>query len=95
MSGPTATVLGRILAQTRAEVERRKRERPLDAASLAGAPASTGGHRFRDALAGEGIGVIAEFKRRSPSAGTLRERPQLAEIVSAYQRARALPCNAA
>ena len=86
MSGPPATVLERILAQTRSEVERRKRELPLDAASLAGAPASTGGHRFRDALAGEGIGVIAEFKRRSPSAGALRERPQLAEIVSAYQR---------
>ena len=86
MSRPTPTVLERILVQTRAEVERRKRELPLDAASLAGAPASTGGHRFRDALAGEGIGVIAEFKRRSPSAGALRERPQLAEIVSAYQR---------
>jgi len=86
LSRPTPTVLERILVQTRAEVERRKRELPLDAASLAGAPASTGGHRFRDALAGEGIGVIAEFKRRSPSAGALRERPQLAEIVSAYQR---------
>jgi indole-3-glycerol phosphate synthase len=36
--------------------------------------------------------VIAEFKRRSPSAGTLREDPDLAEIVAAYERggARAL-----
>jgi indole-3-glycerol phosphate synthase len=90
LSGPTATVLERILAQTRSEVERRKRELPLDAASLAGAPASAGGHRFRDALAGEGIGVIAEFKRRSPSAGALREAPQLSEIVSAYQRGGAI-----
>jgi indole-3-glycerol phosphate synthase len=32
------------------------------------------------------VGVVAEFKRRSPSAGTLREHPQLAEIVSAYER---------
>jgi len=30
--------------------------------------------------------VIAEFKRRSPSAGALREQPDLAEIVGAYER---------
>jgi indole-3-glycerol phosphate synthase len=42
--------------------------------------------RFRDALTGEGVGVIAEFKRRSPSAGVLREQPDLAEIVGAYER---------
>ena len=35
---------------------------------------------------GRGIGVIAEFKRRSPSAGALREDPDLAEIVGAYER---------
>ncbi len=81
------TVLERILAETREEVERRKRELPLDAgAGGAGACTSAGVRRFRDALAREGIGVIAEFKRRSPSAGALRERPELAEIVSAYQR---------
>jgi indole-3-glycerol phosphate synthase len=79
-------VLERILTQTRVEVERRKRELPLEDASLAASHAAIGGRRFRDALAGVGIGVIAEFKRRSPSAGSLRERPQLAEIVSAYQR---------
>jgi indole-3-glycerol phosphate synthase len=41
---------------------------------------------FRDALACPGIGVVAEFKRRSPSAGVLREDPQLAEVVGAYER---------
>jgi indole-3-glycerol phosphate synthase len=41
---------------------------------------------FRDALSRPGVGVVAEFKRRSPSAGSLREQPQLAEIVSAYER---------
>ncbi len=30
--------------------------------------------------------MIAEFKRRSPSAGSLREDPDLAEIVAAYCR---------
>jgi indole-3-glycerol phosphate synthase len=87
MAGPTTNVLARILAETRTEVERRKRELPLDAAignGRARDAARLG--RFRDALSGEGVAVIAEFKRRSPSAGTLREQPQLAEIVGAYER---------
>ncbi len=83
MSARAGTVLDRILAETREEVERRKRERPLAAAT----PARAAGERpFRDALARKGIGVIAEFKRRSPSAGELHERPQLEQIVAAYER---------
>jgi indole-3-glycerol phosphate synthase len=81
-----ATVLERILAQTREELRRRKRELPLQRLSLSDARVAPGEHRFRDALSGEGVGVIAEFKRRSPSAGALRERPDLAEIVGAYER---------
>jgi indole-3-glycerol phosphate synthase len=80
-----ANVLERILAETRAEVERRKRERPLGGGPAGDAPARAGG-RFADAIARPGIGVIAEFKRRSPSAGTLREKPDLPEVVSAYTR---------
>ena len=41
---------------------------------------------FRAALAAPGIAVIAEFKRRSPSAGVLRERADLPQLVSAYER---------
>jgi indole-3-glycerol phosphate synthase len=89
MSPRTANVLERILAETRTDLERRKRELPLDA--LRSAPQgdgqrAAGERRFRDALDGEWIGVIAEFKRRSPSAGTLREGPDVAEIVGAYER---------
>jgi indole-3-glycerol phosphate synthase len=86
MIGHTDTVLDRILAETREELERRKRERPLDEGSLARVRRPAGERRLRDALAAPEIGVIAEFKRRSPSAGALRERPELAEIVSAYER---------
>ncbi len=85
MSQATSTVLERILAETRAEVERRKRELPLEPAPAADR-AQADERRFLDALRRDGIGVIAEFKRRSPSAGALRERPDLAEIVGAYQR---------
>lgn len=77
----SATVLERILASTREEVDRRKSALPL---RECGAPTDAG--RFRKAITGPGIAVIAEFKRRSPSAGPLRERPQVREIVDAYAR---------
>ncbi|MCW3018891.1 MAG: trpC [Solirubrobacterales bacterium] len=86
MTRSTETVLDRILAETREELERRKRERPLDGDSLAPARRNGGERRFRDALGASDIGVIAEFKRRSPSAGALREQPDLAGIVGAYAR---------
>jgi indole-3-glycerol phosphate synthase len=75
------TVLERILASTRAEVERRKREVPP--AEFAEAPDTRG---FRAALSGPEMAVIAEFKRRSPSAGELREGAEIEEIVRAYER---------
>jgi indole-3-glycerol phosphate synthase len=91
MSASTQTVLERILAQTRAELERRKRELPaarLEASAWEG-PAPRG---FQAALSSPGVAVIAEFKRRSPSAGMLREEPELYAILEAYERggARAL-----
>jgi indole-3-glycerol phosphate synthase len=72
--------------------------RPVASAGAARSPdvAQSSGanrpHGFRAALARPGIAVIAEFKRRSPSAGVLRGEPDLAEIVGAYARggARAL-----
>jgi indole-3-glycerol phosphate synthase len=86
MSAREVTVLDRIVAETRDELARRKRELPLVPAQ----PGDGGGRarrrRFRDALSGEGVGVIAEFKRRSPSAGSLHEAPDLVEIVKAYER---------
>ena len=87
MSARASTVLERILSETRAELERRKRAVPLSSIAPAD-PARTdrAGRPFRDALLAPGLGVIAEFKRRSPSAGALREAPDLAEIVAAYCR---------
>ena len=40
--------------------------------------------RFADALRRPGLGAIAEFKRRSPSAGDIRPGARIEEIVPAY-----------
>jgi indole-3-glycerol phosphate synthase len=78
------TVLTRILEETREEVDRRKRTVPLSELQARSTDASTRG--FRDALARPGIGVIAEFKRRSPSAGRLRGEADAASIATAYEQ---------
>ena len=74
MSAPVPNVLARILQSTRAEVERRKQEVPLAELQARGdrrrAPAAQASRAsLREALRAPSIGVIAEFKRRSPSAG--------------------------
>jgi indole-3-glycerol phosphate synthase len=81
--------LERILAATREEVIRHQRERPLAEVRAAAADrAATGDRRdFRAALSRPGLSLIAEHKRRSPSAGAIREELSLAEVVSAYERA--------
>lgn len=85
MSASTgASVLDRILDETRVEIERRKRERPL--ASLEADAVPSGPRGFRRALQGGGMAVIAEFKRRSPSAGPLNDSPDLPGILGAYER---------
>ena len=42
-------------------------------------------HALRAALRSEGINVIAEFKRRSPSKGVIRADANLREIVQSYE----------
>ncbi len=57
-----------------------------------GGAGETSPRRFAAALAEPGIAVIAEFKRRSPSAGRLHQAPDLHELrtlhMSAAARAR-------
>jgi len=72
--------LERIVASTRAEVERRRR--PI---SLPPAPASAT-RPFAAALARPGLSLIAEHKRRSPSAGLIRADLALEDVVVAYER---------
>jgi indole-3-glycerol phosphate synthase len=87
----TDTILDRIVADKRAYLEVRKREKPQSAvedglASLAHAP----GPGFFDVLkaAKPRPKIVAEAKKASPSGGVLREPFSLPEINQAYQAAR-------
>ncbi len=77
-----------IVAATREEVRRRKLQiTPAQLERLAAQRASAGDRRsFTDAIAGPGVSVIAEHKRRSPSAGLIRAGLALEDVVGAYER---------
>jgi indole-3-glycerol phosphate synthase len=75
------SILEQIIQSTRAEVEQRKRAAPSEPAVSAMAPVG----RLRDALARPGMSVIAEIKRRSPSAGELRAEVDIAALALAYE----------
>jgi indole-3-glycerol phosphate synthase len=89
VSTRSPTVLERILQSTRREVAHRKLELPapaLESRARAAAAEKNSERGFRSALTRSGIGVIAEFKRRSPSAGMLGEGADVGQIVSSYER---------
>jgi indole-3-glycerol phosphate synthase len=79
------SVLERIVEDTRDEVGRRRESVPL--ARLEAAIAERPEQRpFEEALLRPGISLIAEHKRRSPSAGTIREGSTVEDIAAAYER---------
>jgi indole-3-glycerol phosphate synthase len=85
---PGPSVLERILSQTRQELDRRQRECPLQELQSEIPERSeprAAGRGLAGALRGSPLGVIAEFKRCSPSAGVLREGAEVGEIVRAYE----------
>ncbi|MBA3301579.1 MAG: indole-3-glycerol phosphate synthase TrpC [Thermoleophilaceae bacterium] len=76
--------LERMVRATREALERRRREVPLS--QLEGQLARFGeGRPFSEALSRPGTSVIAEHKRRSPSAGVIREGSSVADMVRAYE----------
>ena len=77
--------LDELVGATREAVHRRKRERPL-AELEREAGSQPEGRPFLEALSRPGTSLIAEHKRRSPSAGTIREGARCADVVSAYER---------
>src|SRR5881296_2876042 len=79
----TLATLDEILSVTRARVAQlRPQARDLERRASAAPPPRP----FQQALLGSTLGVIAEVKRRSPSAGTIREDLDPVEHARAYAR---------
>ena len=78
-------VLDRIVDATRHDLEERRRARP-QAELERELAARTDDRPFSEALARPGLSLIAEHKRRSPSAGALAEEASVTDVVGAYER---------
>jgi indole-3-glycerol phosphate synthase len=82
-------ILSKIIAQKRLRVDSAKAAVPVETlreqafAKRAGAKP----HTLRHALRRDSINIIAEFKRRSPSKGTIRENADAVTITRSYQSA--------
>lgn len=75
-------ILDEIAANKRAEIAERKKIRPLE--SLRPVP---GRPDFISSMRAAGIGLIAEVKRKSPSAGFIRQPMVASDVAAAYERA--------
>ncbi|HEY0632698.1 MAG TPA: indole-3-glycerol phosphate synthase TrpC [Thermoleophilaceae bacterium] len=77
--------LEELVEATRRRLDERRRSRSL--AELERLLPQDGLDRpFTEALSRPGTSVIAEYKRRSPSAGVIREGASVAEVARAYER---------
>jgi indole-3-glycerol phosphate synthase len=73
-------VLTEIVGRKRERVARAKERAPFDEVRRASKP-----HALCAALRADGINIIAEFKRRSPSKGVIRADANLSQIVKSYE----------
>ena len=77
-------VLAEIISKKLARVEAAKNVTPLEEmCRLAGRPRTR--HALHQALRADGINIIAEFKRRSPSKGPIRADANLTQVVTSYE----------
>jgi indole-3-glycerol phosphate synthase len=74
-----------ILATTRSELAQRRLQVPHDELERA-ATMREEFRPFAEALVRPGLSLIAEHKRRSPSAGPIRDDLDLEDVVRAYER---------
>jgi indole-3-glycerol phosphate synthase len=77
--------LDELVASARQDLRRRQAEVP--ASALRDRLGTRSGARpFSEALTRPGLSLIAEFKRRSPSAGDIRAGADVESVVAAYER---------
>ena len=72
--------LSEIIERKRQRIASAKQAVPVDSFEI-----RPNSHRLRQALRGDGLNIIAEFKRRSPSKGPIRVNADLNAIVKSYE----------
>jgi indole-3-glycerol phosphate synthase len=87
-----ATFLETVVERTEAQLARRKREVPAADLERRLGPVRRG-RPFSEALVDEGIALIAEMKRASPSRGPIRPGASVTEVVRAYETGGAAACS--
>jgi len=81
------TYLDKIIDYKREELKARKEKIPYDALKMQLQHLQHMGRKdFKGALSGDGIRVIAEIKKASPSKGVIRENFDHLEIAESYER---------
>ncbi len=85
-------ILNKIIEAKRAEVQRLKAMVPINSLEKS-ALFEKDRPSFYDALSADGPCIIAEFKRMSPSKGTINANAQISEVIPAYQQAGAVACS--
>lgn len=83
-------ILETIAAHKRVEVEQLRRSRSSGATPM---HRDRPFHSMRHALESSSTGIIAEFKRRSPSKGWIHEEARVAGVLPSYERAGATACS--
>jgi len=80
-------VLAEIIAKKRERVSEAKEVVPFEEMRRLASEVRSEAprHRLRDVLRADGINIIAEFKRRSPSKGIIRADANLIEMVQSYE----------
>ncbi|MBN1894187.1 indole-3-glycerol phosphate synthase TrpC [bacterium] len=77
------SILQKILNTKRQEVDLKKKSRPLSVLEAGLFPARRG---FRQAVRRNGVSIIAEIKRRSPSSGMIRADADPGGLAALYER---------
>ena len=82
-------ILSEIIATKRLGLEAAKRAVPTEQLQSTAVEVrrNSKSHSLREALRPDAVNIIAEFKRRSPSKGTIRENADAATIARSYQSA--------
>lgn len=87
-------ILQDIMANKRIEVERQKQAVQLQTLlGLGGEQLERPTRSMRAALAASSSGIIAEFKRKSPSKGWLHPDAAVADVLPAYEKGGASACS--